>query len=125
MERAHVIKDEIAEQGLRFLAVFMETSNSCLTLLSEKEDKIGTLAVAVPKPKELMGPITSSVLLGDKNAILARTFAEYVASKKGRLALVSIYLEKATEAQAQSILRRLIEKVLHTETRTETEATSA
>jgi hypothetical protein len=115
MERAKIVKDEIIEQNVRFLAVYMETKNACLILLSENEDKLGTLAIAVPKPRDLIGPTSSSILLGDKNAISARMFAEYLASRKGKIALVSIYLETIDEMRAQSILMRLIEKVVHRE----------
>ena len=115
MERAKIVKDEIIEQNVRFLAVYMETKNACLILLSENEDKLGTLAIAVPKPRDLIGPASSSILLGDKNAISARMFAEYLASRKGKIALVSIYLETIDEMRAQSILMRLIEKVVHRE----------
>ncbi|MCL6578834.1 MAG: hypothetical protein K6T73_05525 [Candidatus Bathyarchaeota archaeon] len=115
MERAKIVKDEIIEQNMHFLAVYLETKNACLILLSEKEDKLGTLAIAVPKPKDLLGPPSSSVLLGDKNAISARMFAEYVSSIKKKIALVSIYLETINEMQAQSIFKRLIEKVVRTE----------
>jgi len=68
MERATVVKDEIIEQNVHFLAVYVETKNSCLVLLSEDEDKLGTLAIAVPKPQDLLGPPSSSVLLGDRNS---------------------------------------------------------
>lgn len=112
MERATVVKDEIIEQNIHFLAVYLETKNSCLILLSENEDKLGTLAIAVPKPQDLLGPPSSSVLLGDRNAISARMFAEYLASKKKKIALVSIYLETIDEIQAQSIFMKLIEKVI-------------
>lgn len=115
MDRAKIVKDEIVEQNMHFLAVYMETSNSCLILLSEREDKLGTLAIAVPKPRDLLGPPSSSVLLGDKNAISARMFAEYVASRKGKIALVSIYLETLSEMQAQSTFMKLIEKVVRVE----------
>ena len=121
MERAKVVKDEIVEQDTHYLAVYVETGNSCLVLLSENEDKLGTLAIAVPGPRDLLGPPTSSVLLGDKNAILARMFAEYVSSKKEKIALVSIYLETASETQAQYIFKRLIEKVVHSEGHAEKE----
>jgi hypothetical protein len=113
MERARVVKDEIVEQDNHFLAVYLETKNSCTILLSEGEDKLGTLAVAVPKPREMLGPATSSILLGDRNAISARMFAEYVAAKKGKVALVSIFLETIDEMQAQSFFKRLIERVVH------------
>lgn len=111
MERAKVVKDEISEQNTRFLAVYVEAKNSCLILLSEKEDKLGTLVIAVPKPKDLLGPPSSSVLLGDKNVVTARMFAENLAIRKEKIALVSIYLETMDERQAQSALKRLLEKV--------------
>jgi len=127
MERAKVIKEELLEQDTRFLAVYVEAKNSCLIMLSEKEDKMGTLAIAVPKPKDLLGPVTSSVLIGDKNAVSARMFAEFVAAKKGKIALVSVYLEKLSEMQAQAFFMHLIEKVMKKEDTAESgkEATSA
>jgi hypothetical protein len=111
MERAKIVKQEILEENTRFLAVYVEAKNSCLVLLSEKEDKLGTLAIAVPKPKELLGPPSSSVLLGDKNVASARMFAENLAMIKDKIVLVSIYLETMDERQAQSAFRRLLEKV--------------
>jgi hypothetical protein len=89
VERAKVIKEELQQQGISFLAVYVEAKNSIMIMLSEKEDKLGTMAIAVPKPKDLLGSVTSSVLLGDKNMISARMFAEYVASKKGKIAVSS------------------------------------
>jgi hypothetical protein len=115
MERAKVVKEELVEQNMHFLAVYMEAKNSCLILLSENEDKLGTLAIAVPRPKDLLGPPSSSILVGDKNAVSARMFAEYVAGMKGKIALVSIYLETMEERQAQSAFRKLIERVTHGE----------
>ncbi len=88
-------------------------------MLSEREDKLGTLAIAVPKPKEGVGAVTSSVLLGDKNVITARMFAEYVASKKGKIALVSVYLEKVGEAEAQGFFNKLIEKLIKSDSQKE------
>ena len=110
--RAKVLKEELVEQDTRFLAVYVEAKNSCLILLSEQEDKLGTLAIAVPKPKDTLGPVSSSILLGDKNAISARMFAEFVASKKGKIALVSVYLSRLNEMQAQAFFMSLIEKVI-------------
>ncbi len=115
MERAKVVKEELIEQDTRFLAVYVETKNSCLVMLSEREDKLGTLAIAVPKPKDLLGPVSSSILLGDKSAVSARMFAEYIASKKGKIAMVSVYLERLNEIQAQSFFMHLVDKVLQGE----------
>ncbi|MEM3783551.1 MAG: proteasome assembly chaperone 4 family protein [Candidatus Bathyarchaeia archaeon] len=115
MERAKVIKDEIVEQNIHFLAVYLETKNSCLVLLSENEDRLGTLAVAIPKPADSPGLPSSTVLLGDRNVISARMFAEYLASRKRKITLVSIYLETINEMQAQSIFKKLLERVIPAE----------
>ncbi len=115
VERANVIKEELVEKDFHFLAVYVEAKNSCLVLLSEKEDKLGTLAIAVPNPKDLLGPVSSSILVGDRNMISARLFAEHIAAKKHKIAMVSVYLEKLTELQAQAYFMRLIEKILETE----------
>ncbi len=122
MERAKVVKEELQEQDRRFLAVYVESKNSIMIMLSEKEDKLGTMAIAVPKPKDLLGSVTSSILLGDKNMISARMFAEYVASKKGKIAMVSIYLETVTEMQAQSFFMHLVDKLIKSEAQREPEA---
>ena len=121
-KRADVIKEEIIEKGKLFLAVYVEAKNSCLILLSENEDKLGTLAIAVPKLKDEMGFVaSSSILVGSKNEISARMFAEYVAAKKGKIAMVSVYLDKLTEIEAQAHFKRLIEKVLGAEKEKSTE----
>ncbi|MEM0007457.1 MAG: hypothetical protein QXH03_08670 [Candidatus Bathyarchaeia archaeon] len=119
MERAKVIKDELVEQNIHFLAVYLETKNSCLILLSENEDRLGTLAIAIPKPPDTPGLPSSSVILGNRNVISARMFAEYLASKKGKIAVVSVYLEKMDEMQAQAIFKRLIERVTLAEPKVE------
>jgi hypothetical protein len=111
IERAKVVKEEIVEEDTRFLAIYVEAKNSCLVMLSEREDKLGTLALAVPNPQGLVGPVTSQTLLGERNSISARMLAEYIASKKGKIAMVSVYLDKLSEVQAQKVFMNLIEKV--------------
>lgn len=123
VERAKVVKEELLQQDMRFLAVYVDSKNSCMIMLSEKEDKLGTLAIAVPKPKDMVGTVTSSVLLGDRNIISARMFAEYVASKKGKIALVSVYLDKVSEIQAQEFFMHLIDKLIQTGEQKEPTAT--
>jgi len=114
-DRARVLKEELVDRDTRFLAVYVEAKNSCLVLLSEKEDKLGTLAIAVPKPKDFLGTASSSVLLGDRNVISARMFAEYIAAKKNKIAMVSVYLDQMTEMEAQSFFMKLLEKVTQVE----------
>jgi len=121
-DRANIVKEEIQQQDTRFLAVYVEAKNSIMIMLSEKEDKLGTMAIAVPKPRDMVGSVTSSVLIGDKHVISARMFAEYIASKKGKIAIVSVYLERIGEIQAQEFFMHLIDKVLKTGSQKEPEA---
>jgi hypothetical protein len=118
-DRANVIKEELQEQETRFLAVYVEAKNSIMVMLSEKEDRLGTMAIAVPKPSGLGGSVTSSVLVGDRHIISARMFAEYIASRKNKIAMVSVYLDRFTELQAQDFFTRLIDRVLKAENRKE------
>ncbi len=122
-DRANVIKEELTDKETRFLAVYVEAKNSCLILLSENEDKMGTMAIAVPRGNESMGLASSSILVGDRNVISARMFAEYVASKKNKVAMVSVYLEKFDEMQAQKFFMKLLEKVMQLETKKQPTAT--
>ena len=75
------------------------------------------------KDTRFLAVATSSVLLGDRNVISARMFAEYVASKKGKIALVSVYLDKLDEMQAQGFFMHLIEKLIQAESQKEPVAT--
>jgi hypothetical protein len=105
------------------LAVYVEAKNSCLILLSEKEDKMGTMAIAVPRGNQQLGTASSSILVGERNIISARMFAEYVASRKNKVAMVSVYLEKFDEMQAQSFFMKLLEKVMQAESKKQPTAT--
>ena len=120
IERAKVVKEEIIEEDTRFLAIYVEAKNSCLVMLSEREDKLGTLALAVPNPQGIVGPVTSQTLLGERNSISARMLAEYIASKKGKIAMVSVYLDKLSEVHAQKVFMNLIQKVFLKEKQKET-----
>jgi hypothetical protein len=115
VERANVVKEELQEKDNRFLAVYVESKNSIMLMLSEREDRLGTMAIAVPKPRDVVGSVTSSVMLGDRNIISARMFAEHVAAKKGKIAVVSVYLDKVGEVQAQAFFMHLIDKLMKTE----------
>jgi hypothetical protein len=80
--------------------------------LSECEDKLGTLAVAMPQPKNLVGSPLSSVLLGDRNMMIARLLAELLADKTKKISMVSVFTKSVNEQEAAPILRELLEKTL-------------
>lgn len=111
MSHATMFKDEIQEGSVHFLAIYLETKNACIVLLSEGEDQFGTLAVAIPPASQTTVPSLSSVLMGDRNITTARALAERLAAKINKIGLVSIYLKTISEGEAAPILLRLFEKV--------------
>lgn len=112
MQRAKIIKEEMKEDGKFFLALHVETGNANLLLLSEGEDRLGTLAVALPQARRMLGSPLSSILLGDRNTLIARLLAEQLAKRTKRIALVSVFAKTLTEKEAGSVFLKLFKKTL-------------
>ncbi len=112
MPRATIVKEELTEKNMRFLAIYIETQNAALVFLSEAEDHLGTLAASVPPATTIqIQPLLSSVLLGDRNTTTARMLAERLAAKTGKIGLVSVYLKTISETEATRVILKLFEKV--------------
>jgi len=114
MSRARVVKEKMMERDTPFLALYLETKNASLLLLSEGEDQLGTLAVAIPQAPKMVGPPLSSVLLGNRNMMNARILAERLAEKMKKIALVSIFTKTVDEREAGPIFLKLVEKTIGT-----------
>ena len=115
MSRAKIVKEEIVERDTHFFALYIETKNGNQLFLSEGEDRLGTLAVSIPQPEKLVGQPLSSILLGDRNMMVARVLAELLAQKTKRISLVSVFTKSVNEQEAAPILRKLLEKTLKQE----------
>jgi hypothetical protein len=123
MAQAKVVQEKIVEDDKAFLALFVETRNANLLLLSEGEDQLGTVAVALPQARKLIGPPLSSILLGDRNTMIARILAERLSQRTKKLALVSVFTKTVSEREAGPIFLKLIEKTASIERR-ESESTA-
>jgi hypothetical protein len=115
LSRANVLKEEIIEGDTSYLALYLETKNSSFLLMSEGENKLGTLAVAIPQPQKMVGSPLSSILLGDRNIMVARLLAELLAKNTNKIALVSVFIKTLDEKEAGPILKKLMEKTLRKE----------
>ena len=115
MSRAKIIKEELVEQDTTFLAIYLETENASIIMMSEGEDRLGTLAVAIPQQQKLVGPSLSSILLGDRNIMVARVLAELLAQQTKKIGLASVFIKSVSEQEAAPILRKLLEKTLKKE----------
>jgi len=115
MQRVKVVQEEMKENETMFLALRLETKNANIILLSEGEDNLGTLAVAIPQKEKMLGPPLSSVLLGDRNTIAARLIAERLAHKTGKIALASVFAKTVAEKDVGHIFLKLFDKTLKAE----------
>jgi len=117
MSRAKIVQEKMVERDTPFLALYLETKNATLLLLSEEEDQLGTLAVSIPQARKMVGPPLSSVLLGDRNMMTARILAERLAEKMKKIALVSVFTKTVDEREAGTIFLKLVEKTIGKEER--------
>jgi len=112
MQRVKIVECEMKQNETLFVALRVETKNANIVLLSEGEDQLGTLAVGVPQKERMIGPPMSSVLLGDRNVIVARLLAERLAEKTGKIALASVFAKTVAEKDAGSVFLKLFDKTL-------------
>jgi hypothetical protein len=115
MSRAKIVQEKIIERDTPFLAIYLETKNASLIFLSEGEDQLGTLAIAIPQARKMVGPPLSSILLGDRNMMIARILAERLAKKMKKIALVSVFSKTFGEREAGPIFLKLVEKTIRME----------
>jgi len=115
VSRVKIAQEEMIERDTPFLSIYLETKNASLILLSEGEDQLGTLAVAIPQTRKMIGPPLSSILLGDRNAIIARILAERLAEKMKKISLVSVFTKTFGEREVGPIFLKLVEKTIRTE----------
>ncbi len=115
MSRAKIAQKKLVEKGTPFLSICVETKNASLILLSEGEDQLGTLVVSIPQTRKMVGPPLSSILLGDRNVIIARALAERLAEKMQKITLVSVFTKTFDEREVAPIFRKLLEKTIRME----------
>ena len=115
VSRVKITQEKMIERDTPFLSIYLETKNAGLILLSEGEDQLGTLAVAIPQTQKMVGPPLSSILLGDRNLIIARVLAERLAEKMKKIILVSVFTKTFGEREVGPIFLKLVEKTIRME----------
>jgi len=112
-EEYHKISIEEIEEGIsKFTAVSLELENAMLVFFNSKgQNRLGTLAVALPRIKDAR-EIMSSVLLGSKHAIIAKVFATHLAKAFNKITLISINLENLDEKELGSVLSKLTKRII-------------
>ena len=106
-----VFSEEIYENDYKLSGTIIKIENATIAFFDEKGSlKLGTLAVAMP---QFEGKICiSSILLGDRNQIITKILAEYLARTFNGIALVSTHLAENIEKIASPTLLKLAQKLI-------------
>ncbi len=112
MSQTKIVREETVEENRALSAVLLDMKNSCIVFLSEGEESLGTLAVALPQQPGMIGPALSSTLLGERNTNLARLLAERLAGSMKKMVLVSVFVRSMNEREAGRAFLALLEKTL-------------
>lgn len=82
-------------------------ANAVVCLIWEGEDsKLGALSITLPDR-------TSSQIIGERDQVLGKIVGDYLASKYGKMVLVSVNLSKGTGAEAGSFVLELVKKIVN------------
>jgi len=112
LSKTKMFREEIEEEGTKYSVVMLEMKNAYIFLLSEGEERLGTLAVSLPPRPGMIGPSLSSTLLGERNAAPSRMLAERLAKRLGKMVLVSIFAKTMKEREVLRIFLNLLDKIL-------------
>jgi len=96
MQRAEIVKEKMKENDKLFLSIH-----------------------ALPQAQRMLGPPLSSILLGERNTLIARLLAEQLAKTTETIALVSVFAKTLTEKEASSVFLKLFRKTLKKRSRRE------
>jgi len=101
---------KLSEGDLTFYLTFIEIENAVFAFYTSTDNpKLGTLAIALPQPKE--GPSVSSVLLGERNSILTKILAERISHSVNKVTIASTHLNEISDDQSGRLLLQLTQQI--------------
>ena len=112
LRKMKIFRETVEEEGTIYLATMLKMRNAYIFLLSEGEERLGTLAVSMPQRPGTVGAPLSSVLLGERNSMLSRMLAESLARRLGKIILLSIFTRQEASREISHIFLSLLNKLL-------------
>jgi hypothetical protein len=112
-------EEETVEVGELQIAVAIgELANGSLVLVSDGEQRFGTIAVGVPSPFSEVSPVATSCVVGTRFQAEARAIADIAAQRLGGIVVVNLFLSREHEGEVGAVLSAvrsvLLEKEKHT-----------
>ncbi len=111
MSYPKIFQAEIEEDHNRFVVNIFAVENAAIVFFNEKNQMLlGTLAVAMPQLDRRRS--VSSILLGERNAIITKVLAERLAVLFDKMVLVSTHLSGDLEKEGRQVLMKLLQKTV-------------
>ena len=91
-----------------------QLANGLLLLVSDGEQRFGTIAVGVPSPFSEASPVATSCLVGTRFQAEVRAIADVAAQKMGGIVVVNLFLSPERSLQIATVLmavRKLLTKL--------------
>lgn len=96
----------VEREGRKFTVYYVEFENAVFGFFFEGENRrVGTVALATPKTSLTMA--SSTLIIGHKNANIARILAENLASKFRKIAFSSVFIYRENDIHTNRILLEL------------------
>lgn len=110
MSEIRVVREGVEDGEIKFAASLFEVENAAIAFFDEVGSmKLGTLAIGIPQFNRQS--CISSVLLGDRNALITKVLAEQLVRAFNKIALVSSHLAVIQENRTHTLLIRLAKKL--------------
>ena len=110
MSEIRVVREGVEDGEIKFTASLFEVENAVIAFFDEEGSmKLGTLAIGIPQFSRQS--CISSVLLGDRNALITKVLAEQLVRAFNKIALVSSHLAVIQENRTNTLLIRLAKKL--------------
>ena len=99
------IEESVEAHGRKYTLIYLKLENSIILVFSEGDPKLGTIAMATSR--EL-----SSVILGGRSIMLAKSMASYAAYRFETPILLSTNIsEEIDEMQVFDVFLKLLDKI--------------
>ncbi|MFX1318275.1 MAG: hypothetical protein ACFE9D_03165 [Promethearchaeota archaeon] len=112
------VEESVEVGDLRIAVAICSLANGSLVLVSDGEQRFGTIAVGVPSPFSDVSPVATSCVVGTRFQAETRAIADIAAQKLGGIVVVNLFLSREHEGEVGAVLSAVRSVLLEMESRT-------
>lgn len=98
------VEKSVEVGGLRIAIAMSNLANGSLVLVSDGEQRFGTIAVGVPSPFSETSPVATSCVVGTRFQAETRAIADIAAQQMGGIVVVNLFLSRENENEVGAVL---------------------